>query len=111
MLDLGHSNRFSVCRMSFRMYYVDDSGDSTTGIAVYSWIEVDPEQLPNALAVWLRFRQEVFDRHQIPADTEIHSVKFLGGRGRPSLEEKVNQSKALRHDILLDAHAREEREG
>jgi len=103
MLDLGFSNTFSVCRMSFRMYYVDDSGDSMTGIAVYSWIEVDAEQLPNALAVWLRFRQEVFDRHQIPADAEIHSVNFLGGRGRPSTEEKVNQSKALRHEIFLDA--------
>ena len=57
MLDLSDSNTFSVCRMSFRMYYVDDSGDIMTGIAMYSWIEVDAEQLPNVLDVWLRFRQ------------------------------------------------------
>lgn len=103
MLNLSDSNRFSVCGMTFRMYYVDDSGDNRTGIAVYSWIEVDAAQLTNAMAVWLRFRQELFERYQIPAETEIHSTKFLGGRGRPSMTDKVNTSKALRRDIFLEA--------
>ncbi|WP_370376524.1 DUF3800 domain-containing protein [Catenulispora sp. GAS73] len=89
--------------MSFRMYYVDDSGDNKAGIAVYSWIEVDPEQAMTALAVWLRFRGRLFELHQIPEEVEIHAVKFLSGRGRPSAEEKVNKSKELRHEIFLDA--------
>jgi hypothetical protein len=85
------------------MYYVDDSGDTRAGIAVYSWIEVDATQAANATAVWLRFRQQLFEKHQIPADAEIHAVKFLSGRGRPSSEEKVNKSKDVRHEIFLDA--------
>ncbi len=103
MLDLGDSNRFSVCRMTFRMYYVDDSGDSARGIAVYSWIEVEAKQAVAAMAVWLRFRSELLERYQIPQDTEIHAVKFLAGRGQPSTEEKVNRSKTLRREIFQEA--------
>lgn len=89
--------------MSFRMYYVDDSGDNKAGIAVYSWIEVDPARAAEAMTVWLYFRQQLFERHQIDPDAEIHAVKFLTGHGRPSSEEKVNKSKPLRHEIFLDA--------
>ena len=103
MLDLGDSNTFSVCRMNFRMYYVDDSGDPTKGIVVYSWIEVDTAQAPEATAVWRRFRQQLFESYGIPTDFELHSTDFLAGRGHPSTEEKVNHSKLVRREILIDA--------
>src|SRR5262249_21774891 len=48
-------------------------------------------------------RQELFERHRIPASVEIHAVKFLTGRGHPSSEEKVNQSKTLRREIFVNA--------
>lgn len=85
------------------MYYVDDSGDAAKGVAIYSWIEVDAEQLPNAEAVWLRFRQQLFERYRIPTDFELHSSDFLSGHGRPSTEDKVNHSKAVRREIFVDA--------
>lgn len=89
--------------MSFRMYYVDDSGDPTKGIAVYSWIEVDTAQAAEATTVWLRFRQQLFESHQIPTDFELHSTDFLAGRGHPSSEGKMNHSKTARHEIFVDA--------
>jgi len=103
MLDMGDSNSFSVTGMSFRMYFVDDSGEPTRGIAVYSWIEVDTAQATEAMNVWLRFRQQLFERHQIPTDVEIHSTNFLAGRGHPSTEDKVNKSKIVRREIFIDA--------
>ncbi|ACU69710.1 hypothetical protein Caci_0775 [Catenulispora acidiphila DSM 44928] len=85
------------------MYYVDDSGDPTKGIAVYSWIEVDTAQAPEAMAVWLRFRQQLFETYQIPTDFELHSTNFLAGRGHPSTENKMNQSKTARREIFVAA--------
>lgn len=89
--------------MTFRVYFVDDSGDSAKGIAVYAWIEVDTAQATEAMAVWLRFRQQLFESHRIPTDAELHSTDFLGGRGRPSMEDKVNQSKVVRREIFVSA--------
>jgi len=55
------------------------------------------------MAVWLRFRQQLFETYQIPTDFELHSTNFLAGRGHPSTENKLNQSKTARREIFVAA--------
>jgi uncharacterized protein DUF3800 len=65
----------------FALFYVDDSGSETQGLATFSWIRVDPARWSAATQRWLKFRAAIYRRHGIPADTRLHATELAGGRG------------------------------
>jgi hypothetical protein len=85
------------------MYYVDDSGAVETGYIVFSWIEVTPDGWRGCLRHWLDFRKDLYTRYSIPVSAELHTGDFVGGRGTPSLDAAVNDSKAIRRRIAAEA--------
>lgn len=87
------------------MFYVDDSGSTETGLVIYSWIECVVEDWRHGLRAWLDLRKRLYTAHAIPADYELHATKFVGGRGRPSLDEAWNRSKANRSAVAEEALA------
>jgi hypothetical protein len=89
--------------MAFRMYYVDDSGAPSTGWVVYSWVEVDTDDWVPVAEEWLRFRKSLLARYQIPVDFEIHSTKFLMGRGDPSCGGERHRTMRDRPAIFCQA--------
>ena len=79
-----------------RLFYVDDSGASETGWAVFAWIECTAENWRAGLRDWLELRRALYTEFQIPADYELHATRFVGGRGNPSLDPAWNRAKHLR---------------
>jgi hypothetical protein len=86
-----------------RFFYIDDSGSVDTGYVVYSWIEVTPDCWNGGLRHWIDLRKELYATYQIPPATELHAAEFVGGRGRPSTNPKVNRSKAARGQAMSRA--------
>lgn len=80
-----------------RFFYIDDSGAEDTGFVVYSWIECTVPDWRTGLRAWLDLRKELYARYQIPPSAELHSTKFIAGRGNPSINPGVNMSKQARH--------------
>lgn len=83
-----------------RLFYVDDSGAPETGYAVYSWCEVAISDWTGALADWLAVRAKLTADHQIPKNAELHATELVNGRGRPSLDDSFNRSKARRRQAM-----------
>lgn len=78
-----------------RLVYADDSGDDR-GLALYAFIEVQPEDWAPALRVWIALRHAMRDEYGIPTRYELHAVHFLGGRGNPSCFPVWNRDRAQR---------------
>ncbi|MEV8366157.1 DUF3800 domain-containing protein [Streptomyces niveus] len=66
-----------------RIYYIDDSGIPKTGLALYSALGVSVRDSPQILRAWHRLRDDWLTTHGVPIDFELHTSRFLGGRGRP----------------------------
>jgi hypothetical protein len=88
-----------------RFFYVDDSGAQETGYIVYSWIECTAPGWADGLHAWLGLRRELYAEYQIPPAAELHSTKFIAGRGHPSTNPGVNMSKQAREDVAQRALA------
>ncbi|WP_409483022.1 DUF3800 domain-containing protein [Arsenicicoccus dermatophilus] len=84
-----------------RLVYVDDSGAEISGIVAYSWVELVDGDWSIALGRWLDWRDLLWERHQIGKAVEIHSTSFVNGRGRPSLNDEWNASKARRRAVFV----------
>ncbi|MFF6882416.1 DUF3800 domain-containing protein [Streptomyces sp. NPDC012421] len=82
-IPLGRHAAISAHPSVDRRIYIDDSGSRESHIALYSAVSVPvvgEVAFENAHRE-LRVRRE--HRHGVPRDYEIHSYKFLTGRGRP----------------------------
>jgi len=88
--------------MSFRWYYVDDSGSPQTGWIVYGFVEVGAEDWCASLQYWLEFRSYLLAAYDIDAYTELHAYQFVNGRGNPSRDLAWNRRKALRHQVAVE---------
>lgn len=67
-----------------RLIYVDDSGDSRTGLVVYGWVELAPEAWREILGAWLEHRKRLWRYYGVPVHTELHMTSYALGRGRIS---------------------------
>ncbi|MEU1373296.1 DUF3800 domain-containing protein [Streptomyces triculaminicus] len=91
-------------RGNLRVFYVDDSGNARD-VAALGWLEVDVRRWNAAMEDWRRFRTELYEdeKTRIPVDYEFHAVKFIPGRGNPSLLESWNRQKRHRGPVALRA--------
>jgi hypothetical protein len=89
--------------MSFRWYYVDDSGSPQNGWIVYGFVEIRAEDWSAALRHWLEFRNYLLASYGIDAYTELHAYRFINGRGNPSRDAAWNRHKALRYQVAVEA--------
>ncbi len=87
------------------MFYIDDSGSESSGIAVYGWVETTPQDWRHGLRSWLDFRQKLYASHRVPPSFELHTTDLVGGRGTPSTDPAVNSSKTKRREVLIAALA------
>jgi hypothetical protein len=67
-----------------RLIYVDDSGHSQSGLAVYGWIQFAPDHWSDALSAWLTTRKRLWREYHIPVTQELHTTEYVNGRGRIS---------------------------
>lgn len=67
-----------------RLIYMDDSGDPRTGLAVFGWIEVSPDDWSSVLGSWLAHRKRMDHGYAVPVSKELHMTEFVLGRGRIS---------------------------
>jgi hypothetical protein len=88
-----------------RIYYIDDSGSVDTGLIVYGWAEVDIASWSTGLQCWLDFRKKLYSATGVPADYELHSTYFIGGRGEPSGNPVWDRHKRNRSQVAQDALA------
>lgn len=88
--------------MSFRWYYVDDSGSSQTGWIVYGFVEVAAEHWSASVRHWLDFREHLFAAYRIPTRYELHAYQFINGRGNPSQDPTWNRRRAIRHQVTIE---------
>jgi hypothetical protein len=86
-----------------RLFYVDDSGAPDTGWILYSWIECAIGDWRIGLRSWIDLRRQMFADYRIPPAYELHTTKFLGGRGNPSTDPAWNVSKEARLVVLRKA--------
>lgn len=87
----------------FRFFYVDDSGSPNDGYILYSWIEVTPGCWQAGLRHWLDLRKSLYATYSVPPSTELHATKLIGGRDNPAIAGNLNDSKALRRDLVEEA--------
>lgn len=88
-----------------RLFYIDDSGAPDTGFILYSWIEVAPGDWNAGLKAWLDLRKDLYRNYSIPPSIELHATALVGGRGTPSTDAAVNQSKETRRRVMQEALA------
>lgn len=67
-----------------RLVYMDDSGDSASGLVVYGWIEFAPHDWPEVLGAWLEHRRRLWRNYGVPVQKELHMTEYVQGRGRIS---------------------------
>lgn len=65
-----------------RMIYIDDSGHPPSGLAVYGWIEFNPNNWQSALRSWLDMRKMLWREFHVAVPQELHTTAFVNGRGR-----------------------------
>ena len=66
------------------LVYIDDSGDEAC--IIYTAILVSSHSWHDTYNQIKRFRQRLRDKYKIPISKEIHSTKFVSGRGRISAD-------------------------
>jgi len=91
--------------VAVRLLYMDDSGTVDTGLISYSWLNMDIAEWNRCPRLVLDWRHRISQQHGIPVRYELHSTKFLGGRGDPSLDPRWNRSKANRNAVVIDGLA------
>ena len=84
------------------MWYIDESGITRTGLAVYTAIGVSLVHAPGVLAEWQDMRLRWNREYNVPAAFELHATHFLGGRGRPG---GLNPRKIERYHMAQEALA------
>lgn len=65
------------------MYYIDDSGIPSSGLALYTAVGVPKAEAARVLRVWQELRDRWSRDHGIPPEYELHANNLLAGRGRP----------------------------
>lgn len=65
-----------------RMVYIDDSGHPQSGLAVYGWIEFDPDHWQSVLRSWLDTRKLLWREFHVAVPEELHTTEYVNGRGR-----------------------------
>ena len=88
--------------MSFRWYYVDDSGSPQRGWIVYGFVEVGAEDWCASMQHWLDFRKHLLTAYGINTHTELHAHQFINGRGDPSRDPAWNRRKIYRHQVAVE---------
>ena len=87
--------------MPVRLFYMDDSGTVKTGWIVYSWVEFAITDWNQVQADWLNLRRDLYAQYRIPPSVELHTARFVGGRGNPSTDPAWNRHKRHRSEVLL----------
>ncbi|MFJ3438859.1 hypothetical protein ACIPMU_35645 [Streptomyces cyaneofuscatus] len=84
--------------MTSYLIYTDDSGDRDSSF--YTAMLVPVERWSKVLREWLKFRKWLYNKHQVPADSELHTYEWLQGKGI-SVEENEDQLIQNRtHDLI-----------
>jgi hypothetical protein len=92
----------SAIEAPLRLFYIDDSGNVSTGYIVYSWIECSTVNWRNGLQQWLELRKDLYANHRIPPSYELHASDFINGRGYPSTDRHWNRSSRNRRIVAED---------
>ncbi|MFJ4870525.1 hypothetical protein [Streptomyces sp. NPDC088757] len=90
--------------MTSYLIYTDDSGDEISSL--YTAVLVPMERWSKVLRQWLKFRKWLYNKHQVPADFELHTYEWLQGKGIPVPEDGnhlANTSQGLRREIAEKA--------
>ncbi len=83
-----------------RIYYIDESGIPSTGLALYTAIGVRAECVTEVLSAWQELRERWCHEYGVPVDFELHATNFLAGRGRPG---NRNPTKVERYHMVQAA--------
>lgn len=67
-----------------RLIYIDDSGDPSSGLIVYGWVEFQPHRWHDVLGEWLSHRKQLWEHYGVPVPAELHMTSYALGRGRIS---------------------------
>jgi hypothetical protein len=89
----------------FRLFYVDDSGSSASGIVVYSWLECGATSWRAGLQSWLNLRETLEAKYRIPVGYQLHAATFAGGHGNPGTDLDWNRRKHQRGEVMQVALA------
>ena len=86
-----------------RMFYIDDSGSSRSGLVVYGWIECRPDRWRHVLRTILEMRKALYREYRVPPSQELHASEFINGRGRISIDAgDRTEWKTLGRAVALD---------
>lgn len=66
------------------LFYMDDSGDPSSGLVVFGWVEFRPDRWASALGGWLELRKRLARDFGVAVQTELHATEYVNGRGRIS---------------------------
>lgn len=67
-----------------RLIYIDDSGDSRSGLVVFGWVEFRPDRWHEVLGNWIAHRKHLWRHYRVPVSQELHMTQYALGRGRIS---------------------------
>ncbi|MEU4173064.1 hypothetical protein AB0F46_40200 [Streptomyces sp. NPDC026665] len=90
--------------MTSYLIYTDDSGDEISSF--YSALLVPMDSWSKVLRQWLKFRKWLYNKHEVPADYELHTYQWLKGQGEPVPDKPdhlANTSEGLRREIAEKA--------
>lgn len=79
------------------LIYINESYDATH--FAYSALFVPAFEWNRVFEDILKWRRDLFDKHNIPLDYELHATDFVGGRGEPN----ENRDKTYRAGIFASA--------
>lgn len=75
---------FADPRAPTRLFYVDDSGEPKSGLAVFGWVEIEPANWVATLDCWHELRRMLWREYGVPISRELHTSEYVHGRGRIS---------------------------
>ena len=84
----------------FRLFYVDDSGSSDSGLVVYAFLECPARAWRTSLQRLLDLREDLHLRHGIPPGYQLHAASFATGHGNPSTWAGWNRQPRLRAAVV-----------
>jgi Protein of unknown function (DUF3800) len=84
----------------FRLFYVDDSGSSDSGLVVYGFLECPARAWRGSLQRLLDLRADLHLRHGISPDYQLHAASFATGHGNPSPLPGWNRQPHLRSAVV-----------
>lgn len=64
---------------NFRIYYLDDSGSTTSGYTTFTWLSFAGEHWQHIRDTWTQYRADLALEHSIPASWPLHATDLAGG--------------------------------